>query len=187
MEYWPRLALSAYVKEHGIDFEDSGEAENGVDTCKKNETSNTTEPEIASSDSRVNSASDSSDVGEKCDTQVEKGMNACDTTSTVPDSECKSACENQTEEVENSEKRTASSKDKESSKEGSRELMLFNEDIVCQHNLQSPTAMSCNVPQELAEEIMGLCSEAIHPALHQKDFDMCQHCGVSTQCLSSLV
>lgn len=179
MEYWPRLALSAYVKEHGIDFEDSGETENGVDTCKKNECSNKTEPEHGSSNSsKVNSTSDSSDVSEKCDTQVEKGMNTCDTVSMVPDNECKSACENQAE-VENSDKRTANSKEKESGKDGSRELMLFNEDIVCEHSLQSPTAMFCNISQGLYEEIIGLCSEAIHPAIYQKDFDICQQCGVS--------
>ncbi|XP_050722086.1 uncharacterized protein LOC127001509 isoform X3 [Eriocheir sinensis] len=178
LEYWPRLALSAYVKEHGIDFEDSGETENGVDTCKRNECSVKTELEIASSNSsKVNSTPDSSDVSEKCDTQVEKGVNTCDTASTVPDDECKSACENQTEEVENSEKRTPSSKEKESGKEGSRELMLFNEDIVCEHNLRSPTAVFSKITEELAEEIMGLCSDAIHPAIYQKDFDICQQCG----------
>lgn len=180
MEYWPRLALSAYVKEHGIDFEDSGETENGVDTFKKNECSTSkTDSEIASNNSKVNSASDCSDRSEKCDTQVEKGMIACDTASTVPDSECKSACENQTEELESLERRTPSSKEKEINKEGSKELMLFNEDIVCQHSLRSPTAVSCNLPQELAEEIIGLCSESMHPAIYQKDFDMCQQCGVS--------
>lgn len=187
MEYWPRLALSAYVKEHGIDLEDSGETENGVDTCKRNECSVKTEQDIASSNnSKVNSTSDSSDVSEKCDTQVEKGMNTCDTASTVPDNECKSACENQIEEVENSEKRTPSSKEKESIKEGSRELMLFNEDIVCEHNLRSPTAMFSKITEKLAEEIMGLCSDAIHPATFQKDFDICQQCGVSTvpECLT---
>lgn len=186
MEYWPRLALSAYVKEHGIDFEDSGEAENGVDTCKKNECSNKTEPENASSNSKVNSTSDSSDVSEKYDTQVEKGMNACDTASTVPDSECKSACEDRTEEVEHSEKRTANSKEKENSKEGSRELLMFNEDIVCPHSLRSPTAMYCNLPEKLAEEIIGLCCESIHPAIYQKDFDTCEECGVSTSSYGSL-
>lgn len=180
MEYWPRLALSAYVKEHGIDFEDSGETENGVDSFKKNECASKTDPEVASNNEKVNAASDCSDMSEKCDTQVEKGMNACDTASTVPDSECKSACENQTEELENSEKGTLSSKEKETGKEGSKELMMFNEDIVCQHNLRSPTATSCNLPQELADEIIGLCSESIHPAIFQEDFDMCQQCGVST-------
>lgn len=202
MEYWPRLALSAYVKEHGVDVEDGGETENGTDTCKKSEDSNKSEVQIASSDDKVNSASHSGDVCVKTDTQTEKGMNACDTTSIVPDTECKSACESQTgvensekrtpskkeietEEVESSEKRTVSSKEKET-KEGSRELMLFNEDIVCQHNLRSPTAASCNIQQELAEEIMGLCSESIHPAIYQKDFDTCLQCGVSTStlCLS---
>ena len=184
MEYWPRLALSAYVKEHGIDLEDGGETENGTDTCKKNEESNKCEVQIGSSDIKMNSVSDSSDVCEK-DIQTEKGMNVCDTTSIVPDSECKSACESQTEEMESQEKTAPNNKDKEA-KEGNGEVMLFNEDIVCGHSLQSPTASACNLPQDLAQEIMGLCTDSIHPAIYQKDFDICQQCGVSISLLCNI-
>ncbi|XP_045101767.1 ubiquitin carboxyl-terminal hydrolase 48-like isoform X1 [Portunus trituberculatus] len=176
LEFWPRLALSAYVKEHGIDVEDGGETENGTDTCKKSEESSKLLAQIASSDDKVNRTSDSSDVREKNDVQTEKGMNVCDTTSIVPDTECKSACESQMEETESLEKTASNSKEKEI-KEGNRELMLFNEDIVCKHNLRSPTAASCKLPQDLAKEIIGLCSESIHPAIYQEDFDTCLQCG----------
>lgn len=192
LEYWPRLALSAYVKENGIDLEEE-ETENGVEISKKVEDSGKNDSQNVSDDHKVDRAIVN---GDKCDkTDVKSDLeemvtSSCDITSPVPETDSKIACDSRTGDVNMdvedkdgkdfscSEKNSSSSRGIET-KEGSRELLLFNEDIVCQHNLLSPTASSCNIPQDLAVEIMNLCGESIHPAIYQEDFSSCPDCGVS--------
>lgn len=55
---------------------------------------------------------------------------------------------------------------------------LFNEDIVCSHNLIDPKAPCVWLPTAVAEEMKQLCSGMIHPATFQEDFSECSYCKV---------
>lgn len=190
LEYWPRLALSAYVKENGIDLEEE-DTDCGNEINKKIDDSGKNDSQNVSDDHKVDSALFNGDRCGKTDVKSETEAmvtSSCDITSPVPEIDSKSVCDSRTGDVNidledkdrkefgSSEKNSSSSRGMET-KEGSRELLLFNEDIVCQHNLLSPTAPSCNIPQDLAMEIMSLCGESIHPAIYQEDFSSCPDCG----------
>ncbi|XP_042221252.1 uncharacterized protein LOC121865766 [Homarus americanus] len=189
LEYWPRLALSAYVKENGIDIEEE-ETENGVEMIKKAEDGSKNESQHIDNDTKVNSAHVNGDECEQTDGKSEMEMVTprCDTTSLVPETDSKLTCDSRTADINmdvkdkdrkhlvSSEKDASSSRGTET-KEGNCDFMLFNEDIVCQHNLLSPTASSCRIPQDLITQIMNLCGESIHPAIYQEDFNTCPDCG----------
>lgn len=191
LEFWPRLALSAYVKENGIDLEGE-EEENGMEISKKNEDNVKNEDENIDSDTKVDSSHVNGNGCEKTDIKPKSEgvvVSSCDKTNLVPETDSIIACDSRTGDVNtdldlkdkaekdfgNSEKKLSNSKGNET-KEGSSELTLFNEDIVCRHNLLSPTAYSSKISNELAQEIMELCGDSIHPAMYQEDFDTCQDC-----------
>lgn len=114
LEFWPRIALSAYVKEHGIDMEESAEeVENGVD--KKSEESSivSMSEESVRRDNPISEEMGSIHVnGGKCESgsemkaAVESSTTSCDTSVTynssrkpVPDScseSSSSTCDNRT-------------------------------------------------------------------------------------------
>nr|XP_045624248.1 ubiquitin carboxyl-terminal hydrolase 48-like isoform X1 [Procambarus clarkii]XP_045624249.1 ubiquitin carboxyl-terminal hydrolase 48-like isoform X1 [Procambarus clarkii] len=192
LEFWPRLALSAYVKEHGIDIQEEAE-ENVIEINKKTEDNIKNGNHIVGCDTKVDSSHVNGDGCEKTDKKTESDgvvISSCDTTNLVPETDFKIACDSRTGNVNidldledkdekvlnNLEKNVCNSVGSET-KEGNSEIMLFNEDIVCNHNLLSPTAYSCKIPEELALEIMKLCGESIHPAIYQEDFNSCPDCG----------
>lgn len=173
----------------------------GVEANRKPEES--TKSDIQCDSTHVNGEKcEKSDIRSDLEDMV---TSSCDTTNVVPETDNESACDSEARRVnrvlEDKNGREESSsidtpkedKGTDTKEEGSteksigdskgaetsRELLLFNEDIVCQHNLLSPTASLCNIPQDLAVEIMNLCGESIHPAIYQEDFSSCSDCGVS--------
>ncbi|XP_076052912.1 ubiquitin carboxyl-terminal hydrolase 48-like [Oratosquilla oratoria] len=54
--------------------------------------------------------------------------------------------------------------------------VLFNQELVCEHGLRSPKVSSCFVPEDIANQIMELCKNSLHPAMLAKDFDNCTTC-----------
>ncbi|KAK7067450.1 hypothetical protein SK128_020331, partial [Halocaridina rubra] len=190
LEYWPRLALSAYMRESGLDTEDD-EMENGNELGKiKSEEDEKSEmddtkggrpnqkhlngenvdkdtvtsscdivksvPVIESKDNGCDSQLVSTSAGKVCDTPISETVK--DSSSEVTDAI--TDAERQSKEL----------------KETTKELQLFNEDIVCPHNLESPSNVSCRIPKSLASEIMELCKDLIHPAIYQEDFGPCADC-----------
>ncbi|KAK4288303.1 hypothetical protein Pmani_038661 [Petrolisthes manimaculis] len=105
LEFWPRIALSAYVKEHGIDMEEPAEeVENGVD--KKCEEGGRREGAITEEMEGIRVNGDKCDSGSEMKTANESATKSCDTTTTnnssrnpVPDSHSESSsstCDNRT-------------------------------------------------------------------------------------------
>ncbi|XP_064084819.1 ubiquitin carboxyl-terminal hydrolase 48-like isoform X2 [Macrobrachium nipponense] len=190
LEYWPRLALSAYVKDNGLDTEEE-ELEGCGDSSKvKSDESDKVEGEGSklSRPQHVN--------GDHCEEKMETvTSSSCDITSCVPENDNVNGCDNQTKDIsagkvcdsvvgkedKDSSKEAGETKDIDSSKvkdskELTKELLLFNEDLVCQHNLQTPNATMYKIAAALAAEIMELCGSSIHPAIYQEDFSSCPEC-----------
>ncbi|XP_068227208.1 ubiquitin carboxyl-terminal hydrolase 48-like isoform X3 [Palaemon carinicauda] len=190
LEYWPRLALSAYVKDNGLDTEeDDGE---GCSDSSKSKTDDSDKGEGEGSKvSRPQHVN-----GDHCEEKMETvTSSSCDITSCVPENDNVNGCDNQTKDTsagkvcdsvvgkddKDSSKEASETKDVDSnkvkdSKESTKELLLFNEDLVCQHNLQSPNAAMYKISTSVAAEIMELCGNSIHPAIYQDDFNLCPEC-----------
>lgn len=196
LEYWPRLALSAYVKENGIDTEEE-DSENSLETSKKTDELTKSSSNSVSGSSGVHVNGDKCDNGEvKSEVEDKDVASSCDTSSSVPEND-DFACDNRTGNAEAerdqvdddkskldtcSEVKDASvSKAKDTKETVTNELTLFNEDLVCQHNLLSPTVGSCRIPKVLATEIIELCGESVHPAFFQDDFSTCPDCGAKLE------
>ena len=183
LEHWPKLALNTYNKENNLDFEE--ELDNDVNENSKI---------IDETDESMNGKIDEVRNEKQCE-NVENSTNENDNKSTEQNNSHNNHSINDKKISENGENNNKSnvdedikdsllsSNDKEekvsSSNVKSLDTLVFNEDLVCPHNLQCPSAQSHWLPASLVDEITQLCEDAIHPATLQDDFDICPDCLVS--------